>query len=149
VARIETSIQIDRAPEDVYAYATDVDNMTQWLGAVVEAERLTEGPLGVGTRIRAVGKMLGRRMDSLAEVTALEPDARFAFKVASGPLTSHNSYAFESVAGGTKVTDTVEIELGGILGLADPLMGRMMRRRFDANLAVLKARLEAQAASGG
>ncbi len=148
MAKIETGIQIDRALENVYAYATNVDNMTQWLGAVVEAERLTDGPLGVGTRIRAVGKMLGRRMDSVAEVTALEPNARFAFKIASGPFTSHNSDAFESVAGGTKVTDTVEIELGGILGLADSLMGRMMRRQFEANLAALKARLEAQTANG-
>lgn len=93
--------------------------------------------------------MLGRRMDSVAEVTALEPNARFAFRVASGPFTSHNSYAFENVAGGTKVTDTVEIVLGGILGLADSLMGCMMRRQFEANLAALKAHLEAQAASGG
>ncbi len=102
----------------------------------------------MGTRIRAVGKMLGRRMDSVAEVTALEPEARFAFKVASGPFTSRNSYTFESLDGGTKVTDAVEIELGGVLGLADPLMGRMMRRQFEADLAALKAGLEAQPASG-
>ena len=144
MAKVEASIRIDRPVEDVYAYATSVDNMTQWLTAVVEAEQLTDGPLAVGTRIRAVGKMLGRRMDSVAEVTALEPNARFAFRVASGPFTSHNSYAFERVADGTTVTDTVEIELGGVLGLADPLLGPMLRRQFEANLAALKDRVEAQ-----
>lgn len=46
MARIETSIQIDRSLGDVYAYATNVDNLTQWLTAVVEAEQLTDGRWG-------------------------------------------------------------------------------------------------------
>jgi uncharacterized protein YndB with AHSA1/START domain len=146
MAKIGASIQIDRAVEDVYAYATTVDTLPQWLGAVVEAEQLTDGPIGVGTQIRAGGKMLGRRMDTFVEVTAFEPGARFAFTGVSGPLKSHNSYTFESVAGGTKMTDSAEIELSGFFRLIDPLMGRMVRRQFEANLAALKEVLEAQTA---
>ena len=56
MAKIGASIQIDRAVEDVYAYATTVDTLPQWLGAVVEAEQLTDGPIGVGTQIRAGGR---------------------------------------------------------------------------------------------
>ncbi len=149
MAKTEASIQINRPVEDVYAYATTVDTLPQWLGAVVEVEQLTDGPLGVGTRIRAGGKMLGRRMDSFVEVTALEPGARFAFTVVSGPFKARNNYTFASVAGGTKVTDAAEIELSGPLRLVDPLVGPMVRRQFEANLAALKDRLETQAASEG
>ena len=50
------------------------------------------------------------------------------------------------VAGGTTVTDSAESELSGPIRLIDPLVGRMMRRQFEANLAALKDRLESQAA---
>lgn len=149
MARVEASIQIDRAVEDVYAYATTVDTLPQWLGRVVEVEQLTDGPLGAGSRIRAGGKMFGRPLATFVEVTALEPGARFSFTGVTGPITVRNSYTFESVAGGTRVTDAAEAELSGPLRLIDPLVGRMMRRQFEANLAALKDRLEAQAAGEG
>jgi uncharacterized membrane protein len=149
MAKTGASIQIDRPVEDVYAYATTVDTLPQWLGAVVEVEQLTDGPLRVGTRIRAVGTILGRRLVTLVEVTALEPGARFAFTGVTGPFTAHNNYTFESVPGGAKVTDAAEIELSGPLRLVDPLVGAMVRRQFEANLAALKDRLETQAASEG
>ena len=84
---------------------------------------------------------------SVVEVTALERGARFAFTGVTGPFTAHNTYTFESVPGGTKVTDSAESELSGPLRLIDPLVGRMMHRQFVANLAALKDRLEAQAAT--
>jgi len=149
MAKTEARIQIDRRVEDVYAYATTVETLPRWLGAVTEVEQLTDGPLGVGTRIRAGGTMLGRRMDTFVEVTALEPDARFAFTGVLGPFKSHNDYTFASVAGGTMVTDAAEIELSGPLRLMDPLVGRMVHRQFEANLAALKHRLEAQGSIEG
>lgn len=148
MATVETSIHIDRPVDDVYAYATDVETMTEWLSALVEAEELTDRPLGVGTRIRTVSRLLGRHMESVIEVTAFEPGARFAIKGATGSFKNHSTFTFESVGGGTRVTDIVEMEVSGILGLAEPLMARMLRRQFEANLAALKERLEAQDTGG-
>jgi hypothetical protein len=81
-------------------------------------------------------------------VTALEPGSRFAYRGAAGPIRTHNIVTFESVAGGTQVTWTDDIELGGILGVFEPLMGRMVRRGYEADLGRLKAILEAQPANG-
>jgi hypothetical protein len=52
------------------------------------------------------------------------------------------------VTGGTQVTWTDEIALSGILRVLEPLMGRGVRRAYEANLAKLKAILEAQPANG-
>lgn len=65
---------------------TTTGTLPQWLGAVGEVEQLTDGPLRVGTRIRADGKMPGRHMDTFVEVTALEPGARLAFTGALGAV---------------------------------------------------------------
>ena len=144
--KVEVRVRIDRAVEDVYAYATSVDTMPEWRGDVSEAEQLTDGPIGVGTRIRAGGKVLGRPIGIVVEVTELEPGARFGYRPVSGPLRTHNVYTFEPHAGGTLVTLTDDIKLNGLFGLLAPLMARMARRQYAANLGRLKAVLEAQAA---
>ncbi|OGO56928.1 MAG: hypothetical protein A2Z32_00960 [Chloroflexi bacterium RBG_16_69_14] len=146
--KVEVRVRIQRPVEDVYAYTSAVDTMPEWRGDVSEAEQLTDGPLGVGTRIRAGGKVLGRPIGLVVEVTELEPGARFAYKPVSGTLRTHNVYAFEPDAGGTVVTLTDEIELDGILGLFEPLLGAMVRRQYRANLGRLKAIMETQVAAG-
>lgn len=146
--KVEVKIRIGRGAEDVYAYASTFSAMPEWRGGVSEVEQLTEGPVGVGTRIRAGGKLLGRPVGIVIEVTALEPGSRFAYRGASGPLRTHNIVTFESVAGGTQVTWTDDVQLGGRFGLFEPLMGRMVRRGYEADLGRLKAILEAQPANG-
>jgi uncharacterized membrane protein len=148
VKKVEVRVRIQRPVEDVYAYTSAVDTMPEWRGDVSEAEQLTDGPLGIGTRIRAGGKVLGRPIGLAVEVTELEPGARFGYRPVSGPLRTHNVYAFEPDAGGTVVTLTDEIELDGILGLFEPLLGAMVRRQYRANLGRLKAVMETQVAGG-
>ena len=146
--KVTVRVRVGRDVEDVYAYATTVDTMPAWRGDVSEAEQLTDGPIAVGTRIRAGGKVLGRPIGVVIEVTELEPGARFGYRPVAGPLRTHNVYTFESEAGGTLVTLTDEIELSGIFGLFEPLMARMVRRQYEANLGRLKAILEAQPGQG-
>ena len=76
---------------------------------------------------------------------ATGPDAD---KGGAGPLRTHNVCTFESEAGGTRVTVTDDIELSGVFGLLEPLMGRVVRRGYEANLGRLKAILEAQLTTG-
>lgn len=146
--KVEVRVQIARTPEDVYAYTTTVDTMPEWRGDISEAEQLTAGPIGVGTRIRAGGKVLGRPIGVVIEVTELEPGTRFGYRPISGPLRTHNVYTFGAEAGGTRVTLTDEIDLAGILGLFEPLLSRMVRRQYRANLGRLKAIMETQVAAG-
>ena len=121
--KVEVRVRIQHPVAQVYAYTTTVDTMPEWRGDVSEAEQLSDGPLAVGTRIRAGGKALGRSIGLVVEVTELEPGVRFGYRPVSGPLRTHNVYTFESETGGTRVTLTDEIELRGIFGLFEPLMG--------------------------
>lgn len=145
---IEVHVRIQRSVEDVYAYTSAVETMPEWRGDVSEAVQLTDGPIGVGTWIRAGSSVLGRPIALVVEVTELESGSRFGYRPVSGPLRTHNVYTFEPDADGTLVTLTDEIELGGILRLFEPLMGRMVRRQYTANLGRLKAILEAQPSKG-
>jgi hypothetical protein len=87
--------------------------------------------------------MLGRRMESINEVTKYEPNRKYGFKTTSGPIPSELEWTFESVAGGTKVAFAIEAEPGGFFKLATPIIARVARRQFESNLANLKDLLEA------
>ena len=145
--KVAATIRIDRSVEDVYAYASTYGTWPRWRTGVSESEQLTEGPVGVGTRIRGGGKLLGRPVGIVIEVTAWERGSRFAYRGAAGPLRTHNIVTFERVAGGTEVTWVDDVELRGIFRLLEPLMGRMVRRGYEADLGRLKAILEAQPAN--
>lgn len=47
---VEKSIVIGRSAEDVFAYVSDQTNAPRWQRGVLEVRRVTEGPIGVGTR---------------------------------------------------------------------------------------------------
>jgi hypothetical protein len=146
VKKVEVRVRIARAPDEVFAYTSAVETMPEWRGDVLEAEQLTDGPLAVGTRIRAGVKALGRPIGLVVEVTELEPGVMFGYRPVSGPLRTHNVYTFEPDAGGTLVTLNDEIEMSGIAGIFEPLVTRMVRRQYAANLGRLKAILEMQVA---
>ena len=65
---------IDRAREDLARYAMEPDNDPTWIGGIVEAKRLSEGPIGEGTRVARVAKFLGKRIEYVNEV--VEYDAQ-------------------------------------------------------------------------
>ena len=143
--RIETSIVINRPIEEVFAYVTNPDNDTQWQSGLLESELVGEGPLGVGAKTREVRKFMGRRLESIAEVTEYEPNAKIAFKSTSGPVQYEASYTFEPVEGGTKFTMVGEAETGGFFKLAEGLVVRQFEKETQTALAALKDTLEGQA----
>ena len=142
--KIETSIVINRPIEEVFAFVTDVEKLSQWSAELVEAKKTSEGPVGVGTTFSCVVKLLGRRMENDHEVSGYETNSKFAFKVTSGPAQMEVEYTFESVAGGTKFTVVAEGETGGFFKLAEPIFARMLQRQYETNFANLKDLLEAQ-----
>jgi hypothetical protein len=56
MAVIENTVQIDRSPEEAFDYLVDLRNELEWNPGVQSMEKLTEGPIGVGTRFLAKWK---------------------------------------------------------------------------------------------
>ena len=143
--KLESNTVINRPIEEVFAFVTDSEKMSQWMSELVEAKQTSEGPVGVGTTISAVANVMGRRIENIQEVVAYEPNSKYTIKATSGPVANEDAFTFDSVAGGTNVTRVVEAEIGGFFRLAEPLFARMMGRQFETNFANLKDLLEAQA----
>ena len=141
--RQEHSVVIDRPVEEVFAFATDPNNDPLWLSTTLETERTSEGAVDVGTTFRNVSKFLGRRIETTMQVTENDPPHKQCVRITSGPIPGEGCYLFESTDGGsTRFTQTFEAEVGGFFRLAEPLVGRALRRQTEADMATLKDLLE-------
>jgi uncharacterized membrane protein len=146
VARIETSIIINRPVDEVFAAASNMGNLPKWSTATQEADVTSEGPVRRGSTVRLVGTFLGRRIESDAEFTEFEPPRHFAMATTSGPVAFRNRWTFEPSDGGTKVTGMNEAETSGflkMLRIAEPIAVRMGKRQLETDIANLKDLLEA------
>ena len=74
-----------------------------------------------------------------------EPGRRVAFRTTSGPSLLA-SYAVDPTPAGTRLTAKIELDVSGIMSIAEPLVARALKRDVDANLARLRAILNASAA---
>lgn len=139
---VEHSVVIDRPIHEVFAFIANVENNPQWQQSVLEARKTSPGPVGVGSTGIEVRQFMGRRMELSFEVTEYEENAKFSFKITSGPMPMAGTETFESVEGGTRVNLTFQGETGGIFSLAEPIMAGMVRNLVEADCRSLKALLE-------
>jgi uncharacterized membrane protein len=144
--RVEESIVINRSPDDVFAFLAVRNNDPVWMSAVVESEWLDpSASLAVGRRGRMAMKMFGRRREYVDEVTTYEPGRQIAHRTVEGPLQLNTACLCEPAGNACRTTVVVEAErMFGTFGrLVDPLIAKLMRRGFKADLAKLKEILEA------
>jgi uncharacterized protein YndB with AHSA1/START domain len=140
----EKSIIIDRPIEEVFAYVGDLETGSQWQSALLEVRRTTQGPLGIGTQFMSVRKFMGQKMEATVEFVTYEPNRQITFKSISGPSPFEQSFLFESTAEGTRLTSILELQTGGLMGLADPLVSAGVKRAMDASFGDLKDLLESR-----
>jgi uncharacterized membrane protein len=148
--REEHTVVIDRPVEEVFDFATDPNNDSLWQSTTLETEQTSEGAVDVGTTFRNTTKFLGRRIESTSEISENEPPHKQCIKITSGPIPGSGCYRFESAdSGSTRFTQTFEAEVGGFFRLAEPVVGRAIRRQMEADMATLKDLLEAGEPEGG
>ncbi|TMF57152.1 MAG: hypothetical protein E6I22_04400 [Chloroflexi bacterium] len=76
MVRIEVSAEISRPVAEVFGYATDPTKVPEW-NAIVEENKASEVPLKVGSKVTTRARFLGRRVDSVNEVTELVPNQKY------------------------------------------------------------------------
>jgi len=144
VIRFGFAIDVARPAHEVFAYLTDPSSLREWQGTH-EVEQLTDGPIGRGARFREVHLIMGRRLESITEVVAYEPDRRFHVRVVSGPVPIDGIWELVSVANGTRVHFSTEGRGPPAARLLEPLMAIAIRRRFRRQHVRLKRAVEGRA----
>jgi uncharacterized membrane protein len=149
----ESSIVIERPVEEVFAFLADLEKDVDWRREWVDGKKTSEGPIGLGSTFRLVGKAFGSRFDVDYEMTEYAPNRIAAWKSVSGPLPLRFWRIFEPVDGGTRVTIRYEAEPRGFLELVKPLVGPLLtsmgKRQLEGDLPKLTALMKARAPRDG
>ena len=114
--------------ETAFRYVADFSRQPEWDPNTVSAVRIDTGDLGVGARF-ALEVRVGRRTVPMEyRITEFEAPTRVVLVGEGGGVWSQDVITFTSVPDGTRVDYVAEIKLGGLLGLAQPLLGPALAR---------------------
>jgi hypothetical protein len=145
--RAERSETIDLPADLVFEYVSTPENDPTWVPISLRHEKLSPGPMRLGSITEEDVGFLGRRMRYAWEVIRYEPPTAFASRSVSGPIPATIHVLLEALDGGarTKVTLVAEVRLRGAYRLMEPLMRGVARRQFSTQLQTLKDLLEGEA----
>jgi carbon monoxide dehydrogenase subunit G len=143
--RVEESIEISRARQEIFDYASDVANYPDWMAHALEVRKDGAGPPRQTDRFVLAIKSVGRRFETPYERTSYEAGRRFTDRATGGPIPGQRWHSsFQDVPGGTRLTRAVEVDSGGLLKLLEPVQKLVAARQLRKDLQTLKALLEAR-----
>jgi uncharacterized membrane protein len=147
MAPIRESVEIDRPPQDVFAYIDDLSRHGEWQEQIVSVRVETEGPTRVGTRATDTRRVPGGPREITYEITEHDPPRKASFRGVNGPVRPVGTMTVEPVGDGSRSRVTLELDLQGhALGkLVAPFARRDARKEVPKSQAKLKERLESGA----
>ena len=130
--------------DQVFDFFKDID---QYAGRKVSLvpiyEKITPGPVGVGTRYYEVVRLLPCVYGKvLTEVIVYEPNHRLAYRFVAMGMDGELTYWFDPVDGGTQVVQQQSLKPQGLLKLFSPLIAATFSRMAGKRLVVIKGILE-------
>jgi uncharacterized protein YndB with AHSA1/START domain len=137
---VEAEVDIRRSPEDVFDYCSDPSNEPEWNPMMKRIAKLTDGPVGVGTRY-TTEFVSGPAM--VVECIGHERTTRWSTNGDSHALTARAV----PTSDGSHLLMRMQLEPHGLLKLATPVLRRRLTQMFPKDLDNIKARLEAAEAS--
>jgi uncharacterized protein YndB with AHSA1/START domain len=134
--------------ERVFSVATDLDAAGKWMQNLVGIEKLTEGPMAVGSQWRETRKMFGRKASEHFEVTALVPNENLDLYVDGSKGTTGKGefrfrHTFEASGGGTVFTLSGEVSgMGKFMELIGRLFIGGMKKAIAKDITAMKHYIE-------
>jgi uncharacterized protein YndB with AHSA1/START domain len=142
MATFQNTVTIARPAGEVFAFLADFGNIPAWNYAIARTVQTSPGPARVGATYRQT-RTIPRNGEEGFEVTEFTPPGRLAIKGQIGPFSASSSYLLEPAAGGTRLTNHVELEpSSALLRPFAPLAVPAVKAAVARNLGTLKQLLE-------
>jgi hypothetical protein len=138
-AVIEAAINIERPAEVVFGYCSDHTHEIEWNPAMRRVAKITDGPIGVGTRYE-MEFLPGHPI--VGECVAFDPPATWVVTGSGNGMRSSFTGRVVPVPAGSRLGLRMEIETRGLLRAALPLLRHRMPRNLGRDIAIIKAKLE-------
>ena len=139
----QSEVIVNRPVEQVYRLVTDVARFDDWT-PMTGTHLVSGGNLRVGSQMETTIKMGPMKQTMVFEVTELEENRQLGFKtVSKGAVEWDGDYTFEPRGpSSTRVVNSGQLRLNGILKLFEPLMAGEVRSGEAKEVIKLKELLE-------
>ncbi len=144
MGRFEESVTISRSIEDVFAYATAIQNWPEWHDSIVASEQTSEGQIGVGTTFKANARMEGRTMDFTGKMLEYDPNKRSRKEMDYGSFVIDDTLMFDPTDGGTQFTMVYDVKVRGMAKLMSGRINSGVHEELKQAVSKLKTALESQ-----
>jgi carbon monoxide dehydrogenase subunit G len=135
------SVDSQRPPEDVFDYIADFCTNAEWDPGTDSADRVGEGPAGLGAEYRLVVSFLGRRSALTYRTVEYDRPRTVTFRGENAAVVSLDRITVEPREGGSRLTYDATLTPKGATRLAGPLLALAFRRVGDRALAGLREAL--------
>jgi uncharacterized protein YndB with AHSA1/START domain len=142
--QFETTVEIDAAPQDVWAVLVDVRRWPEWTDSMQEVSWLDGATATVGARARV------KQPDMPAltwAVTELDPGRSFSWETSSVGVRTHGSHAIAAIGDGRSRLTLGLHQSGALAGPIGVLTGSRTRRFVRMEAEGLKRAAEARRAT--
>ena len=146
MAYINGEILINRPVQEVFDFVADERNEPRYNPRMLRVEKLSPGPVGLGSRFRAVMRSWPRPTTMTTECTVYQRPRRLASTTRLSTMDIEGTLSFDPVPEGTRVRWSWQLRPRGLLKLLTPLVARMGRRLEQGIWTDLKRVLEGQEA---
>lgn len=140
----EFTEHIARPPKEVFALISNPANGSKFVDNIKECKKLTDGPIGVGTRFRETRLMNGKEASADLLVSAYEPPTHFGISTEAEGIKVEYHYHLSPEGGGTRLRWVCELEASGLRKMMLPMVAGIMKKEDGNHLQKLKAHLETE-----
>lgn len=142
MTHLRGEVEIEAPVEEVFDMVADERNEPRYNRRMARAEKVTEGPVGVGSRFVAEPKGMGSRGRMTVDVVACEPPHRVRTRIRSSYLYVEGTVTLAETAGGTRLAWDWDLSLTGPLRVLSPAIAVVGPRWERHNWVALKQYLE-------
>jgi hypothetical protein len=148
MAKVQGEITIRRPVAVVFDYVADQTNEPAYNPAMVRAEKVTDGPIGTGTRFMSAVRSGRRVAEMVIETTTYDRPRLLTSTTTMEQMDIEYTLTFDPVVEGTRMRWIGDVRPRGGLRLLGPLVGWLGTRQERRIWSSLKDHLESSTAGG-
>lgn len=117
-----------RPQREAFAYTADFTNIESWDPGVISSRKVTDGPVGVGTRYELEVKFGSGTVPMTYEITVYEPDERVVLVGTGDKIHAVDEIRFATHDNMTVIDYTADLTFTNYFRYLGPLLKRALRK---------------------
>lgn len=130
--------EIQRPPDEVFAYIADFENNPTWQGGMVSCEWTSAEKMQVGSTYKQQARFFGRPIITQFRVTAVQPGESISIESTVSTFPIQVTRSVQAIEGGCRVTAHIRGQPTGLM----KLFSGMVQKTVAKDYAALKKQLE-------